>query len=89
MVETYIFVPEPLWNSDNQKLSNFKIDFFYRSVILLFSTQFYYFYYHLVLITQHKILVLALPDTSSNLHNQALLLQSSAFYTYRTLISQI
>ena len=26
------FVPEPMWNSDNQKLSNFKIDFFYRSV---------------------------------------------------------
>ena len=28
VVETHIFEPEPLWNSDNQKLSNFKIDFF-------------------------------------------------------------
>jgi len=27
-VKTSFFVPEPLWNSDNQKLSNFKIDFF-------------------------------------------------------------
>jgi len=27
-VETYFFVPEPLWNSDGQKLLNIKIDFF-------------------------------------------------------------
>jgi len=27
------FVPEPLWNSDNQKLSHFTIDLFYRNVI--------------------------------------------------------
>jgi len=33
------FVPEPLWNSDNEKLSNFKIDFFYRSVISPFAVQ--------------------------------------------------
>jgi len=33
------FVPEPLWNSDNQKFSNFKIDFFYRSVISHFVVQ--------------------------------------------------
>ena len=32
-VETYLFVPEPSWNSDDQKLSNFKIDFFYRGVL--------------------------------------------------------
>jgi len=34
-----IFFPEPMWNSDNQKLSNFKTDFFYRSVILPFAVQ--------------------------------------------------
>jgi len=38
-VETCFFVPEPLWNSDNQKLSNFKIHFFYRSVKSLFAVQ--------------------------------------------------
>ena len=27
------FVPEPLWNSNKEKLLNFRIDFFYRSVI--------------------------------------------------------
>jgi len=27
-VETYCIVPELLWNSDNQKLSNFKIRLF-------------------------------------------------------------
>ena len=31
------FVPEPLWNSDKQKLSNFRIDFFYRGVISPFA----------------------------------------------------
>ena len=35
------FVPEPLWNSDNQKLSNFIIAFFYRSVILPFAVNFF------------------------------------------------
>jgi len=34
-----IFVPEPLWNSDNQKLSKFRIDFFYRSVISPFAVK--------------------------------------------------
>jgi len=34
-----IFVPEPLWNSDNQKLSNFRIDFFYHSVISPFAVK--------------------------------------------------
>jgi len=38
-VETYFFVPEPLWNSDKQKLSNFRIDFFYRSVISPFANK--------------------------------------------------
>ena len=41
------FVLEPLWNSDKQTLSNFRIDFFYRSVrspfaIKLFSLPFSY-----------------------------------------------
>ena len=31
------FVPEPLWNSDKEKLLNFRIDFFYRSVISPFA----------------------------------------------------
>jgi len=31
IVETYFFVHEPLWNSDDQKSLNFKIDFFHRS----------------------------------------------------------
>ena len=31
LLKLIFFVPEPLWNS-NQKLSNFKTDFFYRSV---------------------------------------------------------
>jgi len=70
-VETYFFVPERLWNSDKQKLSNFRIDFFYCSVISPFAIKF--FYYRLVLIAQRKILVLATPVTSSNLRNQALL----------------
>jgi len=34
-----IFVPEPLWNSDYQKLSNFRIDFFYRNVISPFAVE--------------------------------------------------
>ena len=33
------FVPEPLWNSDNQKLSNLRIDFFYRSVMSPFAVK--------------------------------------------------
>jgi len=70
-VETYFFVPKPLWNSDNQKLSNFKIFFFFRSVIKYHLLQYNYFYYRLVLIAQRKILVLAPPVTSSNLCNQA------------------
>jgi len=32
------FVPEPLWNSDNQKLSNFRI-YFYHSVISPFAVK--------------------------------------------------
>jgi len=35
------FVPEPLWNSDKQKLSNFRIDFFYHSVISPFAIKFF------------------------------------------------
>ena len=31
------FVPEPLWNSDNQKLANFKIGSFYHSLISPFA----------------------------------------------------
>jgi len=31
------FVPEPLWNSDKQKLSNLRRDFFYHSVISPFA----------------------------------------------------
>ena len=31
------FVPKPLWNSDKQKLSNFRMDFFYRCVISPFA----------------------------------------------------
>ena len=31
------FLPEPLWNSHKQELSNFRIDFFYRSVISPFA----------------------------------------------------
>jgi len=38
-VETYFFVSEPLWNSEKQKLSNFKIIFFYRSEISPFAAQ--------------------------------------------------
>jgi len=38
-VETYFFVPEPLWNLDDQKLLNFKIDFLYRSVISPFAVK--------------------------------------------------
>jgi len=34
-----IFCPKLLWNSVNQKLVNFKIDFFYRSVISPFAVQ--------------------------------------------------
>ena len=33
------FGPEPLWNSDNQKLSKFKTDFFCSSVIIPFAVQ--------------------------------------------------
>jgi len=57
------FVPEPLWNSDYHKLSNFRIDFFYRSVISPFAVKFF-----LLLFTSH-----CSPVTSSNLRNQALL----------------
>jgi len=32
-----IFFPEPLWSSDKQQLSYFRIDFFYRSVISPFA----------------------------------------------------
>ena len=35
--ETYFFVPELLWNSDKQNLSNFRIGFFYHSVISPFA----------------------------------------------------
>jgi len=31
-VENYFFLPELLWNSDNEKFLNFKIDFFYHIV---------------------------------------------------------
>ena len=50
------FVPEPLWNSDNPKFSNFKIDFFYRSVISPFAVQL--FLLPFILIAQRKISVL-------------------------------
>ena len=33
------FVPEPLWNSDNKKLSNFRIDLFYHNVISLIAVK--------------------------------------------------
>jgi len=63
------FVPKPFWNSDYQKLSNFKIDFFYHSVISPFAVKL--FLLRLVLIAQRKISVLVTLVTSSNLHNQA------------------
>jgi len=54
-VETYFFVPEPLWNSDNQKLQNFKIDFL--TVVWHNRLPYNYFCYRLVLIAQRKISV--------------------------------
>jgi len=33
----FFVVPEPLWNSDKQKLSNSRIDFFYHSAKSLFA----------------------------------------------------
>jgi len=63
------FVPEPLWNSDNQKWSNFKIDFFHRSITSPFAVK--YFCYRLLLISQRKIWVFKTPVKSSNLGNQA------------------
>jgi len=41
-VETYLFVPEPLRNSDNRKISNFKTDVFCRSVIPPFAVQLFF-----------------------------------------------
>ena len=49
------FVRKLLWNSDDQKLLNFKIDFFYSNVISHFAVK--QFYYHLVIIAQCKISV--------------------------------
>ena len=68
-VETYFFVLEPLWNSDKQKFSKFRIDFFCHSVTSPFAIKI--FYYRLLLIAQRKISVLATPVTSSDLRNQA------------------
>ena len=37
LLKPILFVPEPLWNSDKRKLSNFRIDFFCRRVISPFA----------------------------------------------------
>jgi len=67
-----ILSPNRCYNSDNQKLSNFRKDLFYHNAISSIAVKL--LYYRLVLIAQHKISVLATSVTSSNLRNQALLL---------------
>ena len=68
-ITTICLVPKPLWNSDNQKFSNFKKDFFYCSVILPFAVQLFLLLFGSI--AQGKIAVLVTPVTSSNLRNQA------------------
>ena len=67
----YFFVLEPLWNSDYQKLSNFRIDFFYRSAISPFAVKLFLLPFTSQCSMQN--IGLATPVTSSNLRNQALL----------------
>ena len=76
-VETYFFVPEPLWNSDNQKLSNFTIDFLYRSVISPFAMKSFLLPFSSHWSTQN--IVFSDSGHSSNFRNQAPLFTELCF----------
>ena len=67
----FFLSPNRCETKNNKKLWNFKLHFVYRSVISSFAVLYKYFYYRLVLTAKHTISVLATPDTSANLRNQA------------------
>jgi len=71
-VETYFFVPEPLWNLD-KKLSNFRIDFFYHSVISPFAIKLFLLPFSSHCWTQNIVFsnsghVIKSPQPSSTVH---------------------